>query len=96
LSVCTTAIHIAEEIPVVPECRGPRRPSESDLNINIVFVDIKQIIQYQIALSFVQAYNLSSPDTVYEQALPSSCRVYTHDWMDSFHWSRACGWVIAV
>ena len=83
-------------IPVIPKCGCSRRPLEPDLDINVVLINIKQIVQYHVTLRLIQAHDLTRPNTIYEQALPSSCGVDTHNWVDSFDGSWTCGWVVAV
>jgi hypothetical protein len=57
-------------VPVVPERRRARRPLEANLDVDILLVHIIQIIEDDIALSFIESNDTNSHGTIDPQRFP--------------------------
>ena len=81
---------------VIPECRSSRCPLETNLDVDVLLVNIIQVIKYDIALSFIQPYYTLRHGSIDEERLPPSRWVYANDRMDSLDMFWAGVRVIAV
>jgi hypothetical protein len=76
-------------VPVVPERRRACCPLEANLDVDILFVHIVQVIENDIAFSFVESNDTIGHRTIDPQCFPSCGRVHTHERMRTFNvlWS---------
>lgn len=82
--------------PVVPDSTGVRSPLESNLNIDILLVNIEKVVQDGITLRLIQANNLVAHRPVDKERLPSGSRVRPNNGMDPLNVLGPLLWVVAV
>lgn len=66
---------------VVPKSRGPSAPLEADLDVQVLLIDTKQVVQQYTRLCSFEADDAESVLAVDEERLPASHRVYADEWV---------------
>jgi hypothetical protein len=57
------------------------------VNINIVLIHIKKIVQNNIAFGLVESDDLASLDAVHEERFLACSRMYTDNGVEAFDWT---------
>ena len=81
---------------IVPQCGSLRSPFETNLDIDILLINVVKIVKYQVAFGLVQSNNRFGHSSVDEERLPTSGWVYANDRMDSLDTFWARFWIVAV
>jgi len=81
---------------VIPEGAGAWGPLESDLDVHVLFIDVKQVAQDHVALGLVEPDNSLGHGAVDEEGLPSRGWMHADDRVDALDALGTGGWVVAV
>jgi hypothetical protein len=78
---------------VVPNSRSLGSPSEPDLNIHVLFINVIEIIQKQVAFRLVQTNDSHRHGAVDPEGLPTGHGVDTNERMSTLDVFRTSGFV---
>ncbi|KAH3667957.1 hypothetical protein OGAPHI_001711 [Ogataea philodendri] len=86
---------------VIPNSRGTqtrlrRSPLEPDLNVSVLLVNIKQVVEDKVRLHRRQTNNSLGHSSVNVQRFPSGSRVSSHQRMNSLDLLWTSKWVLSV
>ncbi|RMZ68353.1 hypothetical protein GMOD_00009968 [Pyrenophora seminiperda CCB06] len=68
---------------IIPKRRRPRCPPEAHLNVNILLVNIKEVVEKDVAFSLVKSNNAVGKRAVHPECFPSRRRMHTNEWVDA-------------
>jgi hypothetical protein len=75
-------------------CSGS--PFKANLDVDIGFIYVVEVVQNHITLCLVQSHNLFRHCTINKQRLPASCRMNSNYWVDSLNVFWPGSWVVTV
>jgi hypothetical protein len=81
---------------VVPQRRSSRRPLEPHLDVDVAFIHVIQVIEDDIALSFVQSNDAKSHGSIDPEGFPAGRWVHADQGVSSFNELWPGVWILAV